>query len=114
MYTTACTAAAALDPHDISIEALSVGAVEAKPHSAGEGGCAAAAISASPTGAGPVPLCCGASSKGDSYRLLGTDSSLTLLPLLDSYRMLQLALPDLAQSGFSDQPTVLVVIGHST
>ncbi len=55
--TTACIAAAALDPHDVSVEALSIRAVEAEPHSAGEGGCATAVIGASPTGARAVPLC---------------------------------------------------------
>lgn len=114
MCTAACVAAAALDPHDIPVEALSVGAVEAEPHGAGEGGCAAVAISASPTGARAVPLCRRASGEDDSDRFLRTDSSLTPLPLLDGYRKLQFTLPDLAQSGFSDQPTVWVVICHST
>lgn len=106
MNAAARAAAAALDPHDIFIEALAVGALEAKPHRAREGGCAAAAIHAGATGARAVQLCCGASSEADSDRFLGTDSSLTLLSLLVRYRKLQLALPDLAQSGFPDQATV--------
>ena len=81
--TAACAAAAALDPHDVSVEALSIGAVEAKPHGAREGGCAAAVISACPTAARAVQLHCRASGKGDSDRFLGPDSSLTLLPLLE-------------------------------
>lgn len=55
---TSRTAAAALDPHDIPGESLSVGAVEAKPHGAREGGCAAAAIGAGPTGTRAVQLRC--------------------------------------------------------
>lgn len=114
MYTTACIAAAALDPHHVPIEAFSIRAVEVEQHSAGEGGCAAAVIGASPTGARAVPLCCRASGERDSDRFLGADSSLTLFPLPASYRKLQPTLPYLAQSGFSDQLTVWVVIGHST
>lgn len=81
--TAACIAAAALDPHDVSIEVLSIGAVEAEQHSAGEGGCAAAAVGASPTGARAVALGRPASGKADSDWLLGPSGSLTLLPLLD-------------------------------
>lgn len=58
MFTTVCIAAALLDPHDVSVEALSIRAVKAEPHSVGEGGCAAAVIGASPTGTRAVPLCC--------------------------------------------------------
>lgn len=83
MCATARTAAAALDPHDVSVEALTVRAVEAEPHGAGEGRRAAAVVAAGPTGARPVPLCCGASRKGDSDRFLRTDGSLTLFTLLE-------------------------------
>lgn len=114
MYTTPCIAAAALDPHHVPVEALSIRAVEVEQYSVGEGGCAAAVIGASPTGTRAVLLCCRASGEGDSDRFLGADSSLTLLPFLASYRKLQPTLPDLAQSGFSDQSTVWVIIGHST
>lgn len=111
--TTAGGAAAALDPHHVPVEALYIGAVEAQPHGAGQGGAAAAAIAACPTAAGPIPVYRGASSEGDSDRLLGADSPLTLLPLLVSYRKLRLTLPDLTQSALPHQLTVPVVIGHS-
>lgn len=55
---TALLTAAALDPHDVPVETLTVRAVEAKPHRAREGGCAAAVVSANPTGARAVPVCC--------------------------------------------------------
>lgn len=74
--------AAALDPHDLLIESLPI-AVEAKPHSAGHGGRATAAVGAGPAGARTVRLFCGASSKCDSERFLRTDGSLTLFPPLD-------------------------------
>lgn len=109
---TACVAAAALDPQHV-VEALSVGAVEAEPHGAGQRWGAAAAVGASATGARAIPWCCGASGEGDTDRFLRADGSLTLLPLA-SYRKQQLTMADLAQSGFSDQPTVGVVIGHPT
>lgn len=80
---TASIAAAALYPHDLSVEALSVGAVEAERHSAGDGGRAAAAVAASPTGTRAVPLCGRASGEGDPDWFLGAECSLTLLPLLD-------------------------------
>lgn len=110
--STARTAAAALDPHDV-VEALSVGAVEAEPHGAGQGGGAAAAVCARPAGARAIPLCCRASGKVDAERLLWADGSLTLPPLA-RHRRPQLTVPDLAQSGFSDQLTLWVVIGHPT
>lgn len=77
------------------------------------GGGAAAAVSAAPAGARPIPLSCGAATKGDADRLLWPDDSLTLLSLA-SYRKRQLTIPDLAQSGFFDQPTVWVVVGQTT
>lgn len=113
MDTATCIAGAVLDPHDISVEVLSIGAVEAKPHGAREGRCAAAAIRAHPTAARAIPLYRRASSKGNPDRVMGADSSLTLLPLLAQQRRMQLTFADVAQSGFSDQPTVWVVIGHS-
>lgn len=58
MCMAACIATAALYPHDVSVETLSIGAVETEAHGAGEGGCAAAVIGASPTGARAVPPCC--------------------------------------------------------
>lgn len=79
---TAHTAATALDPHDVPVEALSIRAVETQPQSAGEGGRAAAAIGASSAGARAVPLCRRASAEGDSDRFLRADGSLTLLSLL--------------------------------
>lgn len=112
--TAVCTAAAALDPHDVSVEVLPIGAVEAELHSAGEGGCATAAISASATGARAVPLCRRASGKHNSDRFLGPDASLTLPSLLASYRRVRLTVSDLTQSGFPDQLTVWVVTCHST
>lgn len=112
--TAALTAAAALDPHDVSVEALSVGAVETKPHGAGEGRRAAAVVGAAPTGARAVQLSCGASGEGDPYWLFGPNGPLTLFPLLDDYGKLRLTLSDLAEPGFPDQPTVGVVVGHST
>ena len=81
--TAARIAAAALDPHDVSVEVLSVGAVEAQQHGVGQGGRAAAAVSASPTGARAVAFGRPASGKANSDGLLGPDGSLTLLPLLD-------------------------------
>lgn len=113
LAVTAGTAAAALDPHDVSEEVLSVGAVEAEPDQAGGGGCAAAAIRAGPTGTRAVTLSCRAPGEGDSDRLHGADSSLTLFPLLVWQRKLQLTLSDLTQSGFSDQLALWVVVGHS-
>lgn len=114
MCTAPCIAAAALDPHDISVEVLTVWAVKVEPHSVGEGGRAAAVIAAGPTGARVVSLFCGASGEGDSDWFLLADSSLTLFTLLDSYRKLQVTPADLAQPGLFDQPTVWVVIGHPT
>lgn len=75
-------AAAALYPHGVSVEALSVRAVEVQAHRAGEGGRAAPAVSAAPAGARTVARRRGASSEGDADRLLGSDCPLTLLTLL--------------------------------
>lgn len=83
MFTAGCAAATALDPHDVSVEALAIRAMEAEPHGAGEGGCAAAVIAAGSAGTRAVPLCCRASSEGDTNRFLLADGSLTLFTLLD-------------------------------
>lgn len=82
MCAAACATGAALYPHDVSVETLSVGAVEMQAHGAGEGGGAAPAVCASPTGAWTVPRCCGASGEREADRLLGSDCSLTFLALL--------------------------------
>lgn len=82
VFTTACTAAAALDPQYI-VEDVSTGAVEAELHGARERRGAAAAVSASPTGTRAISLSCRASTKGDADWLMWAEGSLTFLPLQD-------------------------------
>lgn len=110
--TAAGGAAAALDPHDV-VGGVAVGAAEAEAHGAGQGRGAAAAVGARAAGTRTIALSRGASGEGDADRMLWADGSLALLPLV-SYRKLQLTVADQAQSSFCDQPTVWVVVGHTT
>lgn len=83
MFAAGCVAAAALDPHDVSVEGLTIRAVETEAHGTGQRGRAAAVIAAGPAGTRAVPLRCGAASEGDADRFLLADGSLTFLTLLD-------------------------------
>lgn len=84
---TALFAAAALDPHDVPVESLSIGTLETELYGAGQGRGATAAVTAGPTAARPVQLCCGASGKGESYCFLRPHCSLTLLSSLKSRKI---------------------------
>lgn len=110
----ALRAAAALNPHEVVVEGFSVRTLEAQPDGAGQGGRAAAAVGARPAGTRAVPRRRRAAGERYSDRIMWATRSLALLSPLADIRELQVTLSDLAQSGFPDQLTVWVVIGHAS
>lgn len=109
----ALPAAAALDPHHVAGEALTVRTLEAQAGGAGEGGSAAAAVGAGTTGARAIPPDCGAASEGDLDWFLRADGALALLGSLEAEHEFKVAVPNLTESRLSDQPTFCIIIGHS-
>lgn len=105
-------ALAALNPHDVLVEVLSVGALEAQADGAGQRRGAAASVHTRPTGAWPITLSRGASGKRQANQILGAARSLALLSFLDRGGRLVTG-PDLAESGLSQRLTLRVMVGDS-